>query len=133
MSFHKRLLWKLPGLVFEEDERDEREYVADDAQHAAYEEHDAAHPELEPVQVGKGMSNMILQQNKHYFVRCLRDNNSNIFDVKSNGTIPTCRGRPRCPRSGRSRAVGCCRRRRMTEISMRTKLESNASRRGEED
>ena len=51
MSFHKRLLWKLPGLVLEEDERDEREYVADDAQHAAHEEHDAAHPELEPVQV----------------------------------------------------------------------------------
>ena len=59
----KRLLWKLPGLVFEEDERDEREYVADDAQHAAHEEHDAAHPELEPVQIG--MSIIILDTTEY--------------------------------------------------------------------
>ena len=39
----------IPGLVLEEDERDEREDVADDAQHAADKEHDATHPEFEPV------------------------------------------------------------------------------------
>ena len=39
--------------------------------------------------------------------------------------VPTCRGRPRCPRSGRSNPGGS-RRRRMTEISMRNKLESRA-------
>ena len=46
-------MWKLPGLVLEEYERDEREDVADYAQDAAGEEHDATHPEFEPAR-GQG-------------------------------------------------------------------------------
>ena len=62
----------IPGLVLEEDERDEREDVADDAQDAADKEHDATHPEFEPMVAGHEFTAQIDRIYGHFQITLLR-------------------------------------------------------------